>query len=257
MIDLEFLLHKIIDFSGLTSRAQFPPDKTHRKYLATFCDRKARGLLDPARTTDGRPPTRNGYHFNRAALSYAAGYYLQEWLERYNEEALAGNAIEILEEIQRWAELVDFVMVHAPPGQRIDLPNSKSKFLSESPPRSDEPSTGFRKGKSKRMGMHKLPAQWQRMMAAHIKPSHSYADHLTILEMTGARPVEFSNGILVRRERGVLKFTLTGGKFSETTGLKERVFDRPGSHADRQTPFRKINCQRSSSSLEVQRKSAG
>ena len=221
------MLQKIINFAGLTAREQPPPDDTHRKYLANFRDRKARGLLDPACTADGRPPTRNGYYFNRAALSYAAGYYIQEWLKRYNKGAIAGNAIEILEEIQGWAELIDFVMVHALPGQRIDQPNSKSKFLSESSPRSHEPSTEFRKGTSKRIGMHKLPAQWQRMMAAHIKPSHAYADHLTILEMTGARPVEFSNGVVVRRVRGALKFTLIGGKFSATTGLKERVLTVP------------------------------
>ena len=225
--ELAVLLQKIINFAGLTAREQPPPDDTHRKYFANFRDRKARGLLDPLCTADGRPPTRNGYYFNRAALSYAAGYYIQEWLERYNVGALAGNAVEILEEIQCWAQLVDFVMVHALPGQRIDLPNSKSKFLSESSPRSDEPSMEFRKGTSKRIGMHKLPALWRGMMAAHVKPSHAYADHLTILEMTGARPVEFSNGVRVRRVRGALEFTLIGGKVSATTGLKNRVLTVP------------------------------
>ena len=225
--ELAVLLQKIIEFAKLTTREQPPPDNTHRKYLANFRDRKARGLLDPACTADGRSPTRNGYYFNRAALSYAAGYFIQEWLERYNVGAVEGNSVEILDEIQRWVGLVDFVMVHALPGQRIDLPNSQSKFLSESSLRSHEPSTEFRKGSSKRIGMHKLPAQWQRVMAAQVKPSHRYADHLTILEMTGARPVEFYSGIAVQRVRGALTFTLVGAKYTATTGLKERVLTVP------------------------------
>lgn len=220
-------LQNITEFAKLSTRKQPLPDDTHRKYLENFRDRKARGLLDPSRTTEGGPPTRNGYYYNRAALSYAANFYIQEWLGRYKEGALAGNDSEILKEIQRWAELVDFVMVHAEPGQRIDQPNSKSKFISESSFRSTKSGKEFRKGTSKRNGMHKLPQLWRRMMAAHIKSSHRYADHLTILEMTGARPVEFSNGILVRRVRGALEFTLQGGKLSDTTGLKERVLTVP------------------------------
>jgi hypothetical protein len=220
-------LQNITEFAKLSTRKQPLPDDTHRKYLENFRDRKARGLLDPLCTTDGEPPTRNGYYYNRAALSYAAGFYIQEWLERYSKGALAGNDSEILKEIQRWAELVDFVMVHAKPGQRIDQPNSKSKFISESSRKSIEPDKEFRKGTSKRNGMHKLPQLWRRMMAAHIKSSHRYADHLTILEMTGARPVEFSNGIRVRRVRGALEFTLQGGKLSDTTGVKERVLTVP------------------------------
>lgn len=216
-------LHKITKFAELTTRDQPLPDDTHRKYLENFRDRKARGLLDPLCTTDGRPSTRNGYCYNRAALSYAASFFIQEWLERYNDGAVAGDYSEILKEIQRWAELVDFVMVHAKPGQRIDQPNSKSKFISESPLKSTKSDKVFRKGTSKRNGMHKLPQLWRRMMAAHIESSHRYADHLAILEMTGARPVEFSNGIRVRRVRGALEFTLQGGKLSDTTGLKERV----------------------------------
>ena len=220
-------LQKITEFAELSTGKQPLPDDTHRKYLENFRDRKARGLLDPLCTTDGRSPTRNGYYYNRAALSYAASLYIQEWLERYNEGALAGNDSEILKEIQRWAALVDYVMVHAKPGQRIDQPNSKSKFMSASSPRSTEPGREFRKSTSKRNGMHKLPQLWRRMMAAHIKSSHRYADHLTILEMTGARPVEFFNGVVVRRVRGALEFTLRGGKVSDTTGLKERILTVP------------------------------
>lgn len=225
--ELAVLLQQISEFAQLTTREQPLPDDTHRKYLATFRDRKARGLLDPLSTANAGQPTRNGYYFNRAALTYAAGHYVREWLERYHDRALAGNPIEILEEIQAWVDLIDFVMVHALPGQRIDQPNSTSKYSSESSSTSTEPGIEFRKGTSKRMGMHKLPATWRAMMAAQIKPSHAYADHLTILEMTGARPVEFSNGVLVKRERGALKFTLVGGKLSSTTGLKERTLTVP------------------------------
>ena len=225
--ELTVLLQQISKFAKLTARKQPLPDDTHQKYLATFRDRKARGLLDPLSTAKGGAPTRNGYYFNRAALSYAAGHYVREWLERYDEGELVGNSIEILEEIHAWADLIDFVMLHALPGQRIDQLNSTSKFSSESSSRSTEPRMEFRKGTSKRMGMHKLPAAWRAMMGAQIKPSHAYADHLTILEVTGARPVEFSNGVLVSRERGALKFTLVGGKVSGTTGLKERILTVP------------------------------
>ena len=160
MNELADHLQKIIEFAELSTGKQPLPDGTHRKYLENFRDRKARGLLDPACTTDGSPPTRNGYYYNRAALSYAAGFYIQEWLERYNVGAVEGNSGETLDEIQRLAELVDFVMVHAMPGQRIDLPNSKSKFLSESLLKPDESPMAFRKGTSKRMGIHKLPAAY-------------------------------------------------------------------------------------------------
>lgn len=226
-INLADLLQKIIDFAKLTTRDLPLATDTHKKYLMNFRDRKARGLLDPVSTTDGNMPTRNGYYFNRAALSYAASFYIQEWLERYSAGMVEGESGEIFDEIKSWAQLVDFVIVHALPGQRIDLPNSRSKFLTEAPPKSDGPPMAFRKGTSKRLGMHKLPALWPRMMAAQIKPSHACADHLTILEMTGARPVEFSNGIRVRRVRGALEFTLIGAKFSDTTGLKERVLTVP------------------------------
>ena len=72
------LLQKIIKFAQLTLRGQQLLDETHRKYLANFRDRKMRGLLDPRHTTDGRSPTRNGYYFNRAALSYAVAFHIQE-----------------------------------------------------------------------------------------------------------------------------------------------------------------------------------
>ena len=51
------LLHKIINFAGLTAREQPPPDDTHRKYLANFRDRKARGLsVDGSRYGATLPP---------------------------------------------------------------------------------------------------------------------------------------------------------------------------------------------------------
>ena len=45
--ELAVLLQKIINFAGLTAREQPPPDDTHRKYLANFRDRKARGQRPP------------------------------------------------------------------------------------------------------------------------------------------------------------------------------------------------------------------
>lgn len=209
-------------FLQKTTPARSPSAKTQGKYLQNYRFRRDHDLLDPMLTLKGEAPAKRTYLFNRAALVFSARYFIERWLELFKCDLLPNSVDEIADEASRWHDLVKFVLEKAPPGERIDKPNSRSQFAStdSTPPQSTHV---FKKKNSKRIGMSSLPETWRNTIATLARPRDKYADHLAILQLTGARPAEFANGVDVKRVRGALEFTLHGAKVSDTTGIENRV----------------------------------
>ncbi|MDM7942568.1 MAG: hypothetical protein QUV35_08060 [Hydrogenophaga sp.] len=216
-------------------------DKTRQAYWRCYRRRCKAGMLDPAATPNGLPPTRRGWYYNRASLQFGIATDLLAWLNtpaEVQQEAFVRD-YEPKAECIEWLRRLNQVLQVAPPGIKIGAlhstlassqSQSKAKINAKPMPAVQVPRPAkFAQSTSKRVGLASLRRSWRARFWKNVKPAARYRTHMAALVLTGARPCEFEEGIRVRYESSPggerLVFLIRGRKLSDTTGLAwRRIF---------------------------------
>lgn len=215
----------IADFLEESEPARLQSEKTMAKYLANYSRRhRLRVLYRPDLSDEMAPIRRKTYLFNRAALIFGT----RERLKRFIEEIQGGFSTTDECEWQRTGGVllraIATVRAVAPPGDRVDEPNSKSRFNLVGPSPTVE-KKAFLPKTSKRDGLATLGAYWREEFWSNVDQRDKYATQLATLDLTGARPNDQALGGHVKRiDHSTIEVTIKGSKQSSTTGIPERTF---------------------------------
>ena len=215
----------IEDFLEESEPARLQSEKTMAKYLANYSRRhRLRVLYRPDLSDEMAPIRRRTYLFNRAALIFGT----RERLKRFIEEIQGGFSTTDECEWQRTGGVllraIATVRAVAPPGDRVDEPNSRSRY-SLAGPTSTVEKKAFLAKTSKRKGLTSLGQSWREKFWSNVDQRGRYATQLATLDLTGARPNDQALGGRVKRiDHSTIEVNIKGSKPSSTTGIPERTF---------------------------------
>lgn len=202
-------------------------EKTIAQYRAGFARMTARGL-----TPEKIAHTARSFYFYRAAYVQHFAALIRDELRITDKAQKGDDENRFAVGVGRLGELCRELERYRPDPHSTHLDKGiVSKWAVEVEKRAK---SGFKAlSHSKRSRLRGLPANWREMMFAASKNS-KYRDALAALGVTGARPAEFENGILVQlNDKGNLVFNIKGvkthsGKYGQETRILEvepKAFD--------------------------------
>ena len=202
-------------------------ERTVAQYRAGFSRMTARGL-----TPEKIAHTARSFYFYRAAYVQHFAALIREELRATDRAQKGDDEKSFAAGVDRLGELTRELERYRPDPNSTHLDKGIiSKWAVEVEKRAK---TGFKTvSHSKRSRLRGLPSDWREKMFAASENS-KYRDALAALGVTGARPAEFENGVLVQiNDKGNLLFTVKGvkthgGKYGQGTRILEiepKAFD--------------------------------
>jgi integrase len=202
-------------------------ERTVAQYRAGYARMTARGL-----TPEKIAHTSRSFYFYRAAFVQHFAALIRDELRATDKAQKGGDEKSFVAGVSRLGELCCELERYRPDPHSNHLDKGViSNWAVEVEKRSK---TGFKAAShSKKSRLRGLPANWREMMFA-VSENSKYRDALAALGVTGARPAEFENGVLVQiNDKRNLTFTIKGvkthgGKFGQETRILEiepKTFD--------------------------------
>lgn len=202
-------------------------ERTVAQYRAGFARMTARGL-----TPEKIAHTARSFYFYRAAYVQHFAALIRDELRITDKAQKGGDEKRFVEGVGRLGELTRELERYRPDPNSTHLDKGViSKWAVEVEKRAK---SGFKAvSHSKKSRLRGLPANWREKMF-EASANSKYRDALAALGVTGARPAEFENGVLVQiNNAGNLTFTIKGvkthgGKYGQETRILEiepKAFD--------------------------------
>jgi integrase len=195
-------------------------ERTVAQYRAGYARMTARGL-----TPEKIANTQRSFYFYRAAFVQHFAALIRDELRTTDKAQKGDDEKRFAEGVGRLGELTRELERYRPDPNSTHLDKGViSKWAVEVEKRAK---TGFKAvSHSKKSRLRGLPANWREKMFA-ASANSKYRDSLAALGVTGARPAEFENGVLVQiNDAGNLTFTIKGvkthgGKYGQETRVLE------------------------------------